>query len=211
METSPASISTADLAARYHALAPDHRRDDFGLEAVALAQFLQRSPRHRPRACRNESSRPPARPAPSVCPPESRERNPPAQARRSSGVNGRIRISSIPCSRIIRARSSSVVSKRGALAGATSLAGCGSNVSTADFQPSSRASADTRRKICRWPAMHAVEIADRDGARTEIVRRLGQTPINHAAAFSSTSISSPSYASRTCGGKRSSVQACPRS
>ena len=73
-----------------------------------------------------------------------------------------------------------MVSNRGALAGATSFAGWGSNVSAADFQPSSRASADHAAQDLAVARMHAVEIADRDGARTEIVRRFRQAAINHA-------------------------------
>ena len=72
----------------------------------------------------------------------------------------------------------------GARSGASTRAGCGSNVSTVGVKPRSRAIATTRRMISPMAGMDAIEIADGDHGRPEIRRHFGRrTEDSHAVDF----------------------------
>ena len=68
------------------------------------------------------------------------------------------------------ARVAGCVISFGARPGATTRAGCGSNVMAAARQPELRAIATTRRRISPMSGMHAIEIADGERAGAEVRR-----------------------------------------
>ena len=80
----------------------------------------------------------------------------------------------MPSSGISAARCSGVVIRRGARAGATTLRGMRIEGEPEGFQPCASASSFSRPQNAAVADVHAIEVADGEGARSEIRRQFVQ-------------------------------------